>query len=104
MKYGIDRPYDHYDEPEYDEPEPDEDCCCHEHHDLDWDGRATCHRCGHVWYLSAEDYERMAERDRQAEKDFRREVWRMWRQDMVDRLCFWRRWRKPKDVDDEIPF
>lgn len=95
---------DDYDENDYG-ADPFDDCD-HEDYGLDWDGRATCYRCGHVWYLDTKDIERMAERDKRIDEEFKREAWRAWRQEWVDRLCFWRRWmRKPKkDEGDDIPF
>lgn len=82
------------------------DDCDHEDYDFDWDGRATCNRCGHSWYLDTSDFKRMAERDKRAHEEFKREAWALWRQEWVDRICFWRRWtKKPKPVDDDdIPF
>lgn len=89
--------------------------------DADWDPRATCDHtdeveldvctgrfecsCGHTWYATAQEID--AELDRQAryhewaERESRRQWWR----DQIDRLAFWRRWRKPAPVnDDDIPF
>lgn len=38
----------------------DDEVCCHEDFDMDWDGYATCDHCGHRWSLTAEELSRMA--------------------------------------------
>src|SRR5262245_19172187 len=94
-------------EPDYgyeDEYEPE---CWHEDYSIEWDGLATCERCGHSWEATAAQYEAQrraeeayAEHCRREERRERLERWFGW-------MCFWRRWkRKPEaaEIDDEIPF
>ncbi|MCC6775609.1 MAG: hypothetical protein IT537_03075 [Hyphomicrobiales bacterium] len=98
---------DYYlDDPDYDDDDPDPECCWHKEYDADFNGRATCYRCGHVWYLTRE--EMAAEAQRQAdyidalERQERRDRWLGW----WDRLVSWlrpSRWRT-SPADDEIPF
>lgn len=88
----------------YDDP-PEEDCC-HEEYEANWEGMATCDRCGVTWWMTHEQF--MAERAnseaydrhcRREERQARIDEWVNW-------LAFWRRWRrrKPALIDDEIPF
>lgn len=85
--------------------EPEEECF-HEDYESSWEGRATCDRCGHSWWLSSTEMEW----DRQASEAFdaycRREERREKIAEWVNWLTFWRRWRgrKPAMVDDECPF
>lgn len=88
---------------------PDDDLpeeeCFHEEYESNWEGRATCGRCGHSWWLTSEEI--AAERANAEAYDAycQREEWRQWREDWRrHRFAFWRRWRKPTPVDDEIPF
>lgn len=91
-------------DPGYDDP-PEEECF-HEEYDADWEGRATCGRCGHSWFLSSEqiaaDHAHSDAYDAYCRAEERREWVRGW----VNKLAFWRRWRKPRHamIDDEIPF
>lgn len=84
--------------------EPEEECY-HEHYEADINGRATCDRCSHTWWLTDEEIERERELVVAYDAMMRREEWRQWRE-WISRLAFWRRWRKPKPalIDDEIPF
>jgi hypothetical protein len=85
--------------------EPEEECY-HEHYEADINGRATCDRCSHTWWLTDEEIERERELVASYDQMMRREEWRLWRQEFVDRLAFWRRWRKRKHaiIDDDLPF
>lgn len=91
-------------DPGYDDP-PEEECF-HEEYEADWEGRATCDRCGHSWSLTLEQI--AAGRAHSAAYDAycRAEERREWVRGWVNRLAFWRRWRKPRPalIDDEIPF
>lgn len=84
---------------------PEEECW-HEEYEADINGRATCDRCGHRWWLTAEEIRWEREREAAYDKMMRKEEWRCWRQEWINRLAFWRRWRKrkPMSIDDEIPF
>jgi hypothetical protein len=117
MTYADDSWKDSYDAwklatpPEYDGPDEPE-CFC-EDYEINWEGRATCDRCGHEWWPTPAELE--AERQRCAiaaemlAREERREFWR--------RLTYPIRWplfrllervwpRKACSVlvDDEIPF
>lgn len=74
--------------------------------DSDWEGRATCMRCGHTWWRTTEDMARDEARGRDFDAYVRREMRRERIEYWFGWLAFWRRWRKPKlsPVDDEIPF
>lgn len=84
----------------------DEVQCEHWDTDIDWDGRITCERCGEfLRYATNAELERYAEFEReyheQMEREERRErLLRPWR---WLRSLFVRR-RKPRELDDEIPF
>lgn len=89
--------------PDYDEPEEE---CWHEEYEADWEGRATCDRCGHSWFLTSEQIE--ADRahseayDRYVRRDERLEKWRRvraWFRSMIPS-----RRRKHVLIDDDIPF
>lgn len=106
MGWDDDSWKDSYDEwklrsPYDDEPEEE---CYHEEYEADWEGRATCQRCGYSWWLSSAELE--ADRERSAAFDAycRREARREWIEGLVSKLAFWRRWRRPAPIDDEIPF
>jgi hypothetical protein len=81
-----------------------EDECFHEDFEADINGRATCDYCGHSWWLSDEEIK--AERELHAAYDqmMRREERRQWIDGWVRKLAFWRRWRRPAPIDDELPF
>lgn len=85
--------------------EPEEECF-HEEHEITWEGRAECQRCGHSWW--ATDAEIKANKDAAASYDayVRREMRRERLERWFGWLAFWRRWRrrKPLVLDDEIPF
>lgn len=92
--------------PEYDEDTQEE--CWHEEREIDWEGYATCNRCGKGWFASAEEiacerecnaaYDAYMRREERMEK-----YWRPLRRFWL-RLFVWA-WRpKPKPIDDEIPF
>lgn len=53
--------------------------CCHEEYEADVNGRATCDRCGVVWYLTAEDIRREREMhvayDQMMSREERRQWW-----------------------------
>lgn len=85
--------------------EPEEECW-HEEYDADWEGRATCGRCGHTWWLTSEEI--AADRahseayDQMCRREERRERWRQVRDWFRSFLP--RRKRQPPILDDEIPF
>jgi hypothetical protein len=86
----------------YDDP-PEEECF-HEEYVTDWEGRATCERCGRSWWLTYEEV--AAERDRSAAYDRycrREERLEKWRQVRAWFRSFLPR-RKPAPIDDDIPF
>lgn len=78
--------------------------CIHEEYEADVNGRATCNSCGIVWYLTAQDIQHERELHAAYNAMMRREEWRQWREDWVRRLAFWRRWRKPDPIVDDVPF
>jgi hypothetical protein len=82
----------------------DYDECLHEDYEADVNGRATCDQCGTVWCLTKDEIERERQLHVAYDRMMRREEWRQWREDWVHRLAFWRRWRKPALIDDDIPF
>lgn len=91
-------------DPGYDDEAEEE--CWHEDYDSDWEGFATCARCGHMWEMTADEHrherEASAAFDAYCRREERRERW----DNFVGALCFWRRWRKRKPLvlDDECPF
>lgn len=100
-------------EDEYDEydDDPREDDCDHESYDADFNGEAFCHRCGHRWYLTAEEMTREHERQaayddecRKWERERRIREWRDWLLSPITRAWRWAFPRKPVEIDDEIPF
>lgn len=78
--------------------------CLHEEYEADINGRATCNSCGEHWYLTQWDIERERELNVAFDLAMRREERRRRIADLASRLAFWRRWRKPPPIDDEIPF
>lgn len=89
-------------DPGYDDP-PEEDCI-HEDYETTLEGRASCGRCGHSWWLSHEEqmHEREANEayDRYCRREERREKWRQvraWFRGFLPR-------RKPAPVVDDVPF
>jgi hypothetical protein len=78
--------------------------CLHEDYEADINGRAICCQCGHAWYLT--DDEIKLERELHVAYDamMRREERRERIAALVRWLTFWRRWRKPTPIDDDIPF
>lgn len=106
MTHIDDRWKDNYDAWElacpYDDP-PDDDCY-HEDYEADWQGFATCDRCGVTWWLT----EQQIKADREASAAYDRYFRRVEREEKIaawiNWFAFWRRWRKPVPIDDEIPF
>lgn len=99
------REIDAYFEQEEDDSDwgaPDE--CDHEDFDSDWEGRATCLRCGHTWWRSADELAADAQRADDYDRYIRREMRREWWLGLIRPIAFWRRWRKSAALDDEIPF
>jgi hypothetical protein len=93
-EWKLRSPYD-------DEPE---DECIHEEREISWEGFATCGRCGHTWWASAAELETERLLNEDYDKHCRREERCERVRQLVGRLAFWRRWRKPQPNDDEIPF
>lgn len=119
MSWNDDRWKDSYDAwklaspDDYYDDDPDEELCDHDDYDADFNGRATCYRCGHSWYLTAEqiaaEHERQAAYDEHCQKQARRERWRAltapfrwaWYR-VLDRVAS--RLAIKSLHDDEIPF
>mgnify|MGYP001574109374 CR=1 FL=1 len=80
------------------------EACWHEEYEADINARATCCSCGHTWYLTSDEVERERALVKSYDEMMRREEWRLWIESLVRPLAFWRRWRKPATIDDEIPF
>lgn len=78
--------------------------CYHEDYEADINGRATCCRCGEVFYLTRAEIEAERRQNAAYERYCRREERRERIERAVSLLAFWRRWRKPAPIDDEIPF
>ena len=85
----------------YDEQD---DPCEHESYEVNSEGRATCDRCGACWWQTFEQMEAQRAADKMYDEYCRKEEARKRREVLMDRVLFWRRWRKPKAVDDNIPF
>lgn len=81
-----------------------DDECFHEEYEADFNGRATCYQCGHVWYLSSDEIEAERRRVKAYDEMMRREERREMVERIIDRLAFWRRWRKAPPIVDDIPF
>ena len=81
-----------------------EEECLHEDYEADINGRASCCRCSHSWWMTDDEIEHEREihaaYDRMMSREERRERIRQ----LIRPLAFWRRWRKPAPIDDEIPF
>lgn len=88
----------------YDDP-PEEECF-HEEYEADWEGLATCERCGHSWFLTPEqiaaDRANSIAYDAYCRAEERRERWRQVR--AWFRSFLPKRKRQPALIDDEIPF
>lgn len=84
---------------------PEEECY-HEEHEITWEGRATCNRCGNTWWATADEirFQREASEayDAYCRREERRERWRQVREWFRSFLP--RRKPKPALIDDEIPF
>lgn len=93
-EWKLRSPYD-------DEPEED---CDHEEYNSDWEGRATCNRCRHSWWLTAAQMRANEEASESYDDYVRREMRKERIASWFRPLAFWRRWRKPRDLDDDIPF
>lgn len=78
--------------------------CFHEDYEADINGRAHCCRCDHSWYLSDDEIARERELHAAYDVMMRHEERREWIAGWVHRLAFWRRWRKPAPISDEIRF
>lgn len=102
-----------YDErDEYDDYDA-EDECSHEELDINWEGRATCDKCGESWWAYPNEIrahrEAQKEYDRWSRQQERREFWRKltlpirW---AIFRLLerIWPRKSLSVLTDDEIPF
>lgn len=87
--------------------------CDHDEYEVSWEGRATCDRCHHSWWLTAAQHAEhdrfMAEWHEQYDRAMRRETHWFWR--WCDAVVRWARdlFRpKPRlaaaDCDGEIPF
>ncbi len=81
-----------------------EEECFHEDYEADVNGRATCCRCSHTWWLTSEEIERERQLHAAYDRMMRRKEWRERIARIIDTLAFWRRWRKPAPIDDDIPF
>lgn len=81
-----------------------EDECWHEDYEADINGRATCCRCSHAWWMTDDEIRYERERHVAYDRMMRRAERREWIDGWVRKLAFWRRWRKPEPIDDEIPF
>ena len=97
-------PDDYYDD------DPDPECCGHEDYDADiLTGRATCHRCGHVWWQTPEEIAAEVERIRRYD-ELTRERERPWARFNEWARGLWSsircRWRirRAAEVNDEVPF
>jgi hypothetical protein len=83
---------------------PDDDPCEHESYEVNSEGIATCDRCGVRWWQTFEQIEAQRAADKMYDEYCRKEEARKRREVLIDRLLFWRRWRKPKVIDDSVPF
>jgi hypothetical protein len=81
-----------------------EDECSHEDYEADINGRATCCRCSHAWWMTDDEIKWERERYESYDRLWRREEWRLWFNQWIGRLAFWRLWRKSAPIDDDIPF
>lgn len=82
---------------------PDQECW-HEDYEADINGRAHCYYCSHSWWLTDDEVRQERELHaaydqamRRAERQERIDAW-------VRRIAFWRRWRKPEPINDDVPF
>lgn len=103
-------PYGYYDdfdpsEDQY-EDEPDPKTCDHDDYDADiLTGRAHCHRCGHAWWMTSEEFDCEIARIRDYNAWERRQRFlEPFRRVAAWLRSLWPRRRKPADIDDEIPF
>ncbi len=87
--------------PEDDLPEEE---CFHEEYEADWEGRASCDRCGHSWWMTSEQIAADRAHSDSYDAYVRSEMRKEWIASWFRPLAFWRRWRKPRLIDDEVPF
>lgn len=96
---------------------PEEECF-HEDFEINWEGRATCDRCGHAWWAAREDIKHCRAVSEEYDAFCRREDRKQWWRDQWERAA--RPWRwfwyrtfgrlgMPRRAvrclnDDEIPF
>jgi hypothetical protein len=85
-------------------PDDEYEECFHEDYEADINGRAHCCYCSHAWWLTSEEIQHERELHAAYDKMMRREEWRVWFSDWAHKIAFWNRWRKPVEIDDEIPF
>lgn len=79
--------------------------CFHEDSEIAWDGLATCNYCGKCWEASEVELALERQRNERHEAWCRSEERKIRIGEWIERLAFWRRWRKPKPItDDDIPF
>lgn len=104
MAWHDDSWKDGYDTWKLASPDDYRDECLHEDYEADINGRAHCCSCPHSWWLTAEEIEAERERYESYDREMRKAEWRLWLKDQINRLAFWRRWRKPTPIDDDVPF
>lgn len=78
--------------------------CFHEEREINWEGRAECPRCGETWWASDAEIEHERFLNEELDAHWRREERKARIEEWINRLAFWRRWRKPAPVDDDLPF
>lgn len=87
----------------YDDVGPEDDCC-HEDYEADFNGMATCDRCGTTWWMTQEQFEAERAHSEAYDAYCRREERKARIEEWTNRLAFWRRWRKPVPINDDLPF
>jgi len=81
-----------------------EEECFHEDYETDINGHATCCQCNHSWWMTDEEIKNERERVVAYNAMMRREEWRERCEGWIIWLCFWRRWLRSSEIDDDIPF
>ncbi|WP_068018931.1 hypothetical protein [Rhodoplanes sp. Z2-YC6860] len=86
------------------EYEPEAEECFHEDYEETSEGVWHCARCDYRWWPSDAEVAHHRFLTVEYDKHCQRMERRAKIEYYVGKLAFWRRWRKPTSIDDELPF